>query len=67
MHEIQIIVLGKTFVYNFDNNNAYTTNWENIESQALELATKNDTNIWMDKFPNVDIRFSSQEILIILE
>jgi hypothetical protein len=41
----------------------YTTNWENIESQALELATKNDTNIWIDKFPNVDIGFSSQNII----
>jgi hypothetical protein len=30
MHEIQIILLIKTFIYNFDNNNAYTTNWENI-------------------------------------
>jgi hypothetical protein len=30
MHEIQISLLIKTFIYNFDNNNAYTTNWENI-------------------------------------
>jgi hypothetical protein len=50
------------YIYNFDNNNAYIANWENIKSQALELATKNDTNIWMDKFPNVDIGFSSQNI-----
>jgi hypothetical protein len=50
MHEIQINLLIKTFIYHFDNNNAYTTNWENIESQALEFATKNDINIWMDKF-----------------
>jgi hypothetical protein len=62
MQEIQINLLRKTFIYNFDNNNAYTTNWENIESQALELATRNDTNIWMDKFPNIDIGFSSQNI-----
>jgi hypothetical protein len=63
MHEIQINLLRKTFIYSFDNNNAYTTNWENIELQALELATKNDTNIWMDKFPNVDIGFFSQNII----
>jgi hypothetical protein len=36
---------------------------ENIESQALELTTRNDTNIWMDKFPNIDIGFSSQNII----
>jgi hypothetical protein len=34
-------------------------NWANIESQAFELVTKNDmdmyTNIWMDKLFNVDI------------
>ncbi len=41
---------------------AYTTNWDNIESFALELATKNDINIWMDKFPIANIRFSSQNI-----
>jgi len=35
MHKIQINLLIKTFIYHFDNNNAYTTNWENIESQAL--------------------------------
>jgi hypothetical protein len=63
MHEIQINLLRKTFIYNFDNNNAYTTNWENKESQALELTTKNDINIWMDKFLNVDIGFSSQNII----
>jgi hypothetical protein len=62
MHEIQINLLRNKIIYNFDNNNAYTTNWEIIKSQALELATKNDTNIWMDKFPNVNIRFSSQNI-----
>jgi hypothetical protein len=32
MHEIQINLLKKKIIYNFDNNNAYTTNWENIES-----------------------------------
>ncbi len=63
MHEIQINLLRKKIIYNFDNNNAYTTNWENKESQALELATKNDTNIWMDKILNVDIGFSSQNII----
>ncbi len=62
MHEIQINLLRITFICNFDNNNAYTTNWENIESQALELTTRNDTNIWMDKFPNANIGFSSQNI-----
>jgi hypothetical protein len=34
MHEIQIKLLGKTFIYNFDNNYAYITNWENVESQS---------------------------------
>jgi len=63
MHEIQINLLRKTFIFNFDNNNAYTTNWGNIESQVLDLTTKDDTNIWMDKFPNVDIGFSSQNII----
>ncbi len=49
IHEIQINLLRNTFIYNFNNNNAYTTNWENIESQALELTTKNDTNIgWIN-------------------
>ncbi len=41
----------------------YTTNWEKIESQALELVTKNDTNVWMDKFPIANIGFSSQNII----
>jgi hypothetical protein len=62
IHEIQITLLRKTFIYNFDNNNAYTTDWENIESQAFESTTKNDTNIWMDKFLNANIGFSSQNI-----
>ncbi len=61
MDEIKIN-LFKKIIYSFDNNNAYTTNWETIESQALELTTKNDTNIWMDKFPNADIGFCSQNI-----
>jgi len=59
IHEIQINLLVKSFICNFDNNNAYTTNWENIKSQALELTTNNDINIWMDKLSNGDIRFSS--------
>jgi hypothetical protein len=63
MHEIQINLLRKKIIYNFDNNNAYIKNWENIESQALELAIKNDTNIWIDKFPNADIGFFSQNII----
>ncbi len=58
MHEMKINLLNK--LYNFDNNNAYATNWGNIKSQAFELATKNDTNIWMDKFPNANIGFFSQ-------
>jgi hypothetical protein len=29
----------------------------------IDLATKNETNIWMDKFPKADIRFSSQNII----
>ncbi len=62
MHETKINLFKKTFIYKFDNNNAYTTNWENIESQAFESVTKNDTNIWMDKFPNANIGFSSQNI-----
>jgi hypothetical protein len=66
MHETQINLLKKTFICNFDNN-AYTTNWENIESQAFELATKNDINIWMDKFPNADIGFLHKILLIVLE
>jgi hypothetical protein len=40
MHEIQTNLLRKKIIYDFDNNNAYTTNWENIKSQALELTTK---------------------------
>jgi hypothetical protein len=63
MHEIQINLLKITFIYNCDNNNAYTTNWENIKSQVLEVTTKNDANIWMDKFPNENIGFSSQNII----
>jgi hypothetical protein len=30
IHEIKINILRKKIIYNFDNNNAYTTNWENI-------------------------------------
>jgi hypothetical protein len=62
IHEIQINLLRKKFIYNFDNNNAYTTNWENIESQAFESTTKNDTKIWMNKFRNANIGFSSQNV-----
>jgi hypothetical protein len=32
MHEIQINLLRKKIIYNFNNNNEYTTNWENIKS-----------------------------------
>jgi hypothetical protein len=60
-------LLCKAFIYKFDNNNAYTKNWENIESQALELTTKNDTSIWMDKFLNAKIGFSYKILLIVLE
>jgi hypothetical protein len=63
MHEIQISLLRNKIIYNFDNNNAHTTNWENVKSQALELATKTDNNIWMDKFSNANIEFSSQNII----
>jgi len=63
MHEIQINLLRKTHththIHTFDNNNAYTTNWENIRSQPFPLTTKIDTNIWMDKFHNANIGFPS--------
>jgi hypothetical protein len=41
----------------------HTTNWKNIESQAFELATKNDINIWMNKILDADIGFSSQNVI----
>jgi len=41
----------------------HTTNWENIESQAFELITKNDTNIWMNKNFNANIGFSLQNVI----
>jgi len=63
MHEIKISLLRNKIIYNFDNNNAHTTNWENVKSQTLKLATKNDNNIWMDKFSNANIGFSSQNII----
>jgi hypothetical protein len=63
MHEIRINFLINTFIYNFDNNNAYKTNWENIKSQAFESTRKYDINIWMDKFPNEYNDFSSQNII----
>jgi len=34
-----------------------------VKSQGFELATKNDNNIWMDKFVNTNIGFSSQNII----
>jgi hypothetical protein len=40
MWHITCMKYKSIYIYNFDNNNAYTTNWENIESQALELTTK---------------------------
>jgi hypothetical protein len=67
VHDIQINLLLKTFLYNFDNNNAYITNWESIESQALELATKNDTNIWMINFLMLILGFLHKIFLIVLE
>jgi len=63
MHEIKISLLRNKIIYNFDNNNAHTTNWENVKSQTLKLATKNDNNIWMDKFSNANIGFFSQNII----
>jgi hypothetical protein len=48
-----------THTHTSDNNNTYTTNWENIRSQAFLLITKIDINVWMDKFPNANIGFPS--------
>jgi hypothetical protein len=61
MHGLQINLLKKTFVYIFIII-MHTTNWKNIESQAFELATKNDTNIQMNKILDANIGFSSQNV-----
>jgi len=37
-------------------------NWANIKSQAEELATMNDTNIWMIKFLDANVHFPLEEI-----
>jgi hypothetical protein len=67
MHEIQINLLRKTFIYHFDNNNAYTTNWENIESQALELATKMTLTYGWINFLMQILGFLHKILSIILE
>ncbi len=41
----------------------HTTNWENIKSQAFELTTKDDTNIWMNNFFNANIGFLLQNVI----
>jgi hypothetical protein len=48
------------------NNNAHIINWVNIESQSFELTTRNDINIWMDKFCNVDIRSPYHKLLLVV-
>jgi hypothetical protein len=37
-------------------------NWANIESQAEELTTTNDTNVWMIKFFDANVHSPPQEI-----
>jgi hypothetical protein len=37
-------------------------NWANIKSQVEELATTNDTNIWMIKFFDANVHFPPQKI-----
>jgi len=38
-------------------------NWANIESQVEELATTNDTNIWMTNFFDANVHSPPQEII----
>lgn len=44
----------------FNNNNSHIMNWTSIEPQAHELATRNNTNTWRDKFHNTNIGCSSK-------
>jgi endonuclease III-like uncharacterized protein len=40
----------------------HITNWANIHTQVEELATTNDTNIWMIIFFDANVHFPPQEI-----
>ena len=42
--------MKEKIVYTFKHENEHTMNWVDIESQAHELASANDSNVWMDKF-----------------
>ena len=37
-------------------------NWVDIESRAHELASANDSNVWMEKFTDADTPLSTQPI-----
>ncbi len=53
------IIMQKSFVYCFHNDNTHIMNWANIESHAEKLAT-NDTKIWMIKL--FDANWRSNEM-----
>jgi hypothetical protein len=59
--------INKKIIYNFDNNNAFTTNWENIEPQALELTTKKTLTYGWINFLMQILGFLHKILLIILE
>ncbi len=62
MHEKQISLVRKKIVYYFRNDNTHIMNWANIKSQAEELATINDTNMWMIKFLDANVHVPPKEI-----
>ena len=49
-------------MYTFQNENEHTMNWVDIESRAHELASANDSNVWMEKFTDADTPLSTQPI-----
>jgi len=61
MHEKQISLVRKKIVYYFHNDNTHIMNWANIKSQAEELATIKDTNIWMIKFVDANVDFPPEK------
>ncbi len=62
MHEKQISLVRKKIVYCFYNDNTHIMNWANIKSEAEELATINDTKIWMIRFLDANVHFPLKEI-----
>ncbi len=54
--------MQKKKVYFLCNDDTPTMNWANVESQVEELATTNDTNIWMSNFFDANVYSPPQKI-----